>query len=91
MELQTVLITGGFLSLGAPTGTFGPLTRAAVVKYQAAHGLPATGYVGSLTRAALNTVATATPATSDTTSLTKIVELLKQVLELQKKLNAIAS
>lgn len=35
------------------TGHFGPLTRAAVVRFQASQGVPATGYVGPLTRAAI--------------------------------------
>lgn len=34
---------------------FGPKTRLAVVSYQQAHNLPATGYCGPLTRASLNT------------------------------------
>jgi peptidoglycan hydrolase-like protein with peptidoglycan-binding domain len=32
---------------------FGPATKSAVIKYQASKGIPATGYVGSLTRAKL--------------------------------------
>ena len=34
-------------------GTFGPMTQAALKKFQAAHGVPATGYYGPLSRAAL--------------------------------------
>jgi peptidoglycan hydrolase-like protein with peptidoglycan-binding domain len=36
------------------SGYFGPLTKAAVLRYQAAHGIPTTGYCGPLTRASLN-------------------------------------
>jgi N-acetyl-anhydromuramyl-L-alanine amidase AmpD len=36
------------------TGYFGPLTEAAVRRFQSAHGVPATGVYGPLTRAALN-------------------------------------
>jgi len=36
------------------TGYFGPLTLAAVKNFQAANGVPATGFVGELTRAQLN-------------------------------------
>lgn len=35
-------------------GVFGPRTLAAVIKFQRSNGIPATGYVGKLTRAALN-------------------------------------
>ncbi len=53
--LQQVLIAEGHLSISAPTGYFGPLTLAAVKKYQAAHGIsPQSGFVGPLTRAELN-------------------------------------
>jgi hypothetical protein len=41
-------------STGNETNYFGGLTVAAVKKYQKLHNLPATGYVGPLTRAALS-------------------------------------
>ncbi|MFZ2593937.1 MAG: YDG domain-containing protein [Minisyncoccia bacterium] len=53
-ELQKVLISAGYLKLTAPTGVFGGMTFAAVMQYQSAQGVPATGYVGPLTRAKLN-------------------------------------
>jgi hypothetical protein len=54
--LQTWLVANGFLTMpaGVSTGYFGQLTKAAVVKYQASVGLPATGFVGPLTIAKLN-------------------------------------
>ena len=59
--LQTALIAGGYSIPAGATGYFGSQTKSAVQKYQAAKGIPATGFVGPLTRAALNggTVATA--------------------------------
>ncbi len=56
IELQKVLIAGGYLVIPAPTGYFGPMTFAAVKAYQAAHpeiGF-VTGYFGPLTRAVMN-------------------------------------
>lgn len=41
-------------SAGKETSVFGPATTAAVKAFQKAHGLPMTGFVGKLTRAALN-------------------------------------
>lgn len=51
-ELQGFLYAHGYFS-SAVTGPFGPLTRAAVKRFQADSGVPATGFVGALTRAAL--------------------------------------
>jgi peptidoglycan hydrolase-like protein with peptidoglycan-binding domain len=54
------------------TGTFGPITRAAVIKFQVSKGISGTGFVGPLTRAALNgssmTTTTTTTTTGGTTS-----------------------
>ena len=52
--LQERLISLGYLS-GSVTGFYGTLTGQAVSKYQSAHGISPTGYVGPSTRAALNT------------------------------------
>src|SRR6266542_3796597 len=41
-------------SPGSETQYFGPATQAAVKKFQAMHGVPSIGYVGTLTRAELN-------------------------------------
>lgn len=56
-ELQQFLNTHGFTvsrtgpgSLGNETDYFGPATYRALVRFQAAHGLPATGYFGPMTR-----------------------------------------
>lgn len=52
-ELQNRLTQLGFYN-GPVTGYFGVLTRAAVIKFQAAHNIPQLGVVGPMTRAALN-------------------------------------
>jgi peptidoglycan hydrolase-like protein with peptidoglycan-binding domain len=56
VALQTALINSGYsiaaISSGAASkGYFGSQTKAAVMKYQANNGIPATGFVGPLTRA----------------------------------------
>jgi peptidoglycan hydrolase-like protein with peptidoglycan-binding domain len=49
------IAASGTGSIGNETTTFGPLTKAALVKYQKAKGItPAVGYFGPLTRAAVN-------------------------------------
>lgn len=52
-ELQEFLIDKGFLT-GQPTGNFFALTKKAVISYQKSVNLPATGFVGQLTRAEIN-------------------------------------
>lgn len=64
--LQQMLIDAGLLAIPAPTGWFGPMTRAALAQWQAAHGVaPAVGYFGPITRAAILAAnAAATPTTT---------------------------
>ena len=52
-DLQNLLISKGFLNTSA-SGGFYSLTRQAVVAYQTSLGLPATGFVGPMTRAKIN-------------------------------------
>jgi peptidoglycan hydrolase-like protein with peptidoglycan-binding domain len=59
IALQTALINAGFTIPSIVAGTaqkgyFGAQTRAAVMLYQASRGIPNTGFVGPLTRGALN-------------------------------------
>jgi len=84
--LQTMLIASGDLKIGAPTGYFGPMTQAALAKWQATHGVaPASGFFGPLTQAAI--AAMDTPAMSDEARAALLVDLLKQVVDLQEQLN----
>src|SRR3989344_916729 len=52
-ELQEFLIDKGFF-LSAPTGNFYSLTLKAVIAYQTSVALPATGFVGPMTRGIIN-------------------------------------
>jgi hypothetical protein len=68
VALQTALISAGYnipaiASGAASKGYFGSQTQASVKLYQAAHGVPNTGFVGPLTRAALNGSAVAVAGT----------------------------
>ena len=61
--LQQFLNTHGYVltptgngSPGSETDFFGVKTYQALIKFQEAHGLPATGYLGPLTRAAINSL-----------------------------------
>jgi len=58
VALQTWLMSQGHsipaLSAGVAKGYFGSQTKAAVMAYQASKGIPNTGFVGPLTRGALN-------------------------------------
>jgi peptidoglycan hydrolase-like protein with peptidoglycan-binding domain len=68
-ELQTVLEQGGYLTMpaGVAKGYFGQLTKSAVAKWQAAVGLPSTGYFGPMSRAKLAETPS-TPSTPGSTS-----------------------
>ncbi len=54
-KLQKFLYEKKFLSIN-PTGYFGSMTKAAVIKFQLSVGLDGTGYVGSYTRAAIKAI-----------------------------------
>ncbi len=66
VALQTWLVANGFdipaISAGTAKGYFGSQTQAAVKKYQTSKGLPSTGFVGPLTRGALNGTASVASA-----------------------------
>jgi len=69
-ELQQYLIDKGFLTSKA-TGNYYSLTYAAVKNYQTSKGIKSTGYVGPLTRQAINAdLASATTSTTTTTTNT---------------------
>ena len=40
--------------IARPTGYFGPLTKAALMKWQAANKVPSTGFFGTISRGLLN-------------------------------------
>jgi peptidoglycan hydrolase-like protein with peptidoglycan-binding domain len=88
-QLQTILITGGYLKITAPSGYYGPLTKAAVEAYQAANNIsPASGYVGPLTRAVLNKGVTPTAAQEQSSVLQNLYAELAKAL---KNLAALSS
>lgn len=59
-ELQTALVSGGYLSV-TPTGYFGVLTLGAVMNYQRDNAISMTGFVGPLTRGVLRSQYCNTP------------------------------
>lgn len=91
VALQSRLISEGYLDLTIPTDQFGPLTQAALTRYQTAKGItPANGYFGALTRASMSgsvAASVTTPASTDMTraELIELIEkLLKQIEEKNK-------
>ncbi|MSR78607.1 MAG: peptidoglycan-binding protein, partial [Candidatus Taylorbacteria bacterium] len=68
MSADTQIAASGAGSPGNETSTFGPATKAAVIKWQKKSGVSATGYVGPLSRAKLNAGSTTTTTTTPTTT-----------------------
>jgi N-acetylmuramoyl-L-alanine amidase len=54
-ELQAFLGEQGYFTIAPDVrlGYFGGITKAALIQYQAGHGVPATGYFGPLTKNAI--------------------------------------
>jgi peptidoglycan hydrolase-like protein with peptidoglycan-binding domain len=67
IALQQTLINGGYLtSISTPTGYFGNGTKIALEGFQTANGIsPASGYLGSLTRAVLNSLSGSSSSVND--------------------------
>ena len=85
-ELQNKLIASGFLTGTSASGYFGPMTRAALMAYQAAHGLEQTGAVGPRTLGLLNAEVAAPAASANAQTL---ASLLSQLAVLRAKLAAL--
>ena len=89
LALQKFLAGEGMLT-ATPNGYYGPQTEAAVVKFQAAHGVSQLGIVGPSTRAALNQIenANASGASSDSTAIATmtLAQLKSEVQLLQAEL-----
>ncbi|MCX6712743.1 MAG: peptidoglycan-binding protein [Candidatus Vogelbacteria bacterium] len=84
-ELQKRLMREGFMATTTPTNYFGAKTLAAVKKYQKAHGLPTTGFVGPLTREALN------GAVIKKDRQTELSGIYEQLLNIQNLINELKS
>ena len=93
LELQKLLASGGFLS-AEPNGYYGAQTKAAVIKFQAAHGINKLGVVGPATRDALNLIensaGTTTSGIDDISSMT-MPQLQARLQSLQTELSLILS
>ncbi|MBP9771826.1 MAG: peptidoglycan-binding protein, partial [Candidatus Pacebacteria bacterium] len=63
--LQNYLAMGGYFKVAA-TGTFGPITQAAVSAWQSANGvMPAAGYFGAISRAKYNSMCSTSSSDDD--------------------------
>jgi spore germination protein YaaH len=86
LRLQNILKSQGYLT-ATPNGVFGPATRAAVIAWQRAKSLPATGFFGHMSRAKIGGSASAAPSSPTTASYqAQIDALLAQLAALQAQL-----
>jgi peptidoglycan hydrolase-like protein with peptidoglycan-binding domain len=85
-QLQTRLAELGYYD-GPITGTFGPLTQEAVIKFQEAQGLSADGIVGPATASALaQTRNSSASSSAETSSLLQVGDAGPAVTALQQRL-----
>ena len=87
MALQRFLAGQGILT-ATPNGYYGPQTKAAVIKFQAAHGVSQLGIIGPATRTALNQIENANVASGANTTIATmtLTELRSEVQSLQAEL-----
>ena len=88
-HIQQFLIERGFLNIATTTGYFGPVTQAAVMAYQKAHGLPQTGIIDQATFAAMNSFGSSTTAASS--GAPSVASLAAEIAALEAKLAALQS
>jgi peptidoglycan hydrolase-like protein with peptidoglycan-binding domain len=72
-SLQTFLNGQGYFSSAyIGTGRYGSITLRSVAQFQATHGIPATGFVGPLTRAAIASITCGTSTTPPSSTATNL-------------------
>ena len=83
VALQSRLISDGYLDLTTSTDQFGPLTQAALIRYQTAKGIsPASGYYGPLTRASMGGSTVSTPPTATIMTREQLIKEIERLLKL---------
>lgn len=65
---NTVIALSGPGSPGSESAYFGALTRKAVIKFQIKHGITGTGFVGPITMAKINSMASSKPISANPTN-----------------------
>ena len=85
LEVQQLLQRAGFPT-GAVDGDFGPMTQAAVRRFQAAKGLPVDGVVGPRTWSALKSSPSAPPSSSGANPTLRQGDFGADVEKLQREL-----
>ncbi len=89
-ELQQVLTGQGDFT-GPVTGYYGSLTKAAVIKFQAAHNIEQLGIVGPATLAALNAIENTTTAAAPAVVTTTSSASSPTLSEIQTEIQSISS